>query len=211
VLSRARDISERKRAEGELREQRGRLDLALRSAHMGVWRWEIGEDRRHFDAVTCQLLGIDVSSFRGEAVEFFAVVHLEDRPRLRAALARTLEDDAPYAPEYRVVWRDGSVHHIAARGRLVRDEAGRPVRVNGILWDVTEQRHLAEERLRAQKLESVGTLAGGIAHDFNNLLQGSSASSRSRGARSRSPAGQRRCSRKPSTRCTKPSASLPSS
>jgi len=55
---------------------------------------------------------------------------------------------------------------------LVCNDKGQPARINGILWDITEQHLLQEERLKLQKIESIGTLAGGIAHDFNNLLQG---------------------------------------
>jgi two-component system, cell cycle sensor histidine kinase and response regulator CckA len=172
LLGVTRDITERKRAEEELRENQSRLDLALQSAHMGVWRWEIKENRRYFDDLTCQLLGIDAATFAGTAEEFFRAVHPDDRERVEAAIARTLEHDVPYEPEYRVVWPEGSIRYITARGRLVRDDTGQPARISGILWDVTEQHVLEEERLKAQKLESIGTLAGGIAHDFNNLLQG---------------------------------------
>ncbi len=166
------DITERKQAEDALRENQQRLDLALQSAHMGVWRWEIGENRRYFDDLTCQLLGIEATMFTGTAEEFFRAVHPEDREKIKAAQTRTLEQDAPYQPEYRVIWPDGSVRHIMSRGRLIRGDKGQPARINGILWDITERRLLEEERLKTQKLESIGTLAGGIAHDFNNLLQG---------------------------------------
>jgi PAS domain S-box-containing protein len=144
------DITERKQAEDALQENRVRLDLALRSAEMGIWHWDIIHDRRSFDAQTCHLLGIDPATFTGSAEEFFAVVHPDDREKLKTALARTVEHDMVYEPSYRVIWLDGSVHHIIARGRLVRDSAGKPERINGIIWDTTDRR-LAEEALRTSE------------------------------------------------------------
>jgi len=172
ILSVLIDITQRKKAEAALLENQARLDLALQSAHMGVWRWEIGENRRYFDELTCQLLGIEAATFSGTAEEFFQAVHPEDRETIKAALAGTIEKDLLYEPTYRAVWPDGSIRYLAARGRLVRDDGGLPVRINGILWDITDQRLLEQERIKVQQFESVGTLAGGIAHDFNNLLTG---------------------------------------
>ncbi len=142
-----RDITERKRAEEALRENQARLDLALRSTQMGVWHWDLVEDRRHFDDQICRLLGVDAAAFTGKAEEFFGAVHPDDLESLKAALARTIEESVPYESEYRVVWPDGSVHFIAARGKLVRDESGWPLRINGIAWEITERKR-GEEALR---------------------------------------------------------------
>ncbi len=152
------DITERKRAEA-LRESEARLDFALQSAQMGVWYWDIVEGRRHFDDQGCHLLGIDQATFTGSEEDFFGVVHPDDLEELKAALARTIEQDVPYKPEYRVVWPDGSAHHITARGRVVRDDKGRPLRMNGILWDVTE-RERAEEMLRESETQKTTILNG---------------------------------------------------
>jgi len=112
---------------------------------MGTWHWDITGNRRYFDDQACYLLGIDPTTFTGDAEEVFAVLHPDDREIVRQALARTLERDVPYQTEYRAAWPDGSVHYIAARGKLVRDDEGRPVRLNGLIWDISERRHVEEE------------------------------------------------------------------
>ena len=132
-------------SEQKLRENRSQLDLALRSASMGAWHWDITGNRRYFDDQACYLLGIDPTTFTGAAEEFFGALHPDDRKTVVKALARTLEKDVPYETEYRVAWPDGGFHYIASRGKLVRDNEGRPVRLNGLIWDISERRHMEEE------------------------------------------------------------------
>lgn len=146
------DISNRRQAETELRDNQSQLDLALRSAGMGAWHLDITEDRRHFDNQACSLLGIDPKTFTGTSEEFFAMMHPDDCEKVRTALASAIEHKALYETEYRSVWPDGSVHCVATRGRLVYDDKGRPVRINGIVWDITERKQM-EEELRASRDE----------------------------------------------------------
>ncbi|HEU4763646.1 MAG TPA: ATP-binding protein, partial [Gemmatimonadales bacterium] len=66
--------------------------------------------------------------------------------------------------------RDGRTVTIEGRWTLVRDDAGRPTSILAINTDITRRRALEQQFIRAQRLESIGTLAGGIAHDLNNVL-----------------------------------------
>ncbi|MCX5973464.1 MAG: PAS domain S-box protein, partial [Coprothermobacterota bacterium] len=137
----------RKQAEEALRTNKAKLDLALRSSQMGVWSWEIPEGKRILNDQACYLLGLDPATFGGTAEEFFAAVHPDDREKVKAALTQTIERDEPYEPEYRVVWPNGSIHHICVRSSFLRDQLGQPLRINGIIWDITEWKR-AEEALR---------------------------------------------------------------
>ena len=171
------DITARKKMEETLRESKARLDLALQSASMGVWHWDLVEDRRSFDDQACRLLGIEPATSNGTGDEFFRVIHPDDREMVKVALARMIEEDVPYESAYRVVRPDGSIHHIAARGRLVRnDESNRPERVNGIIWDITERKQVedtlreSEAKLRAildGSRDAIGVSKNGI-HFFVN-------------------------------------------
>lgn len=157
------DITDRCRIDEAMRENQSRLDLALSSAGMGVWYWDLIENRRFFDERTCRLLGINPATFTGAEEELFGVIHPDDRETVRAAHARTIEQDILYEPAYRVVWPDGSVHHVTSRGRLVRDVKGQPVRINGVIWDITEQR-INDDKIRA--------LEGSVKHIVDNSLVG---------------------------------------
>ena len=173
ILSVGGDITERKRVEEELKVNQSRLNLALRSAHMGAWHLDIVENRRFFDDQVCHLLGIDPAQFTGAAEEFFQTLHPDDREAVKAALARTIEQDAPYETEYRTVRPDGSVHYISTRGKLARDDSGRPMRINGIIWDTTERRRAEEEIYRQREwlrvtLTSIGDAV--IATDATGLI-----------------------------------------
>jgi PAS domain S-box-containing protein len=140
-LTTVENITERRQFEKTLEESKAQLDLALQSASMGVWRWDLIQDRRYFDNQVCSLLGIEPTTFTGTEDEFFNVVYPDDREILRTALTRTIEQDVPYELEYRAVWPDGSVHYIATRGRLARsDVSKRPESINGIIWDITNRK-----------------------------------------------------------------------
>jgi PAS domain S-box-containing protein len=109
-------------------------------------------NKRYFDGQVCSLLGINPDTFTGKPEEFFGVIHPKDIDRIKENLARTMKTGVLYEPEYRVIWTDGSIHYITARGTLVRDEKGNPSKINGLLWDITGRRK-EEELLRKRTYE----------------------------------------------------------
>ena len=134
------DISVQKKLVEELLNNKNKLDLVLNSVHVGIWELDVAENKRSFDNQSCILLGIDPVSFEGTEEEFYAVVHPDDRNKIKAALSETINRGILYEPDYRIVSHDGSIHYITSRAELRLAEDGSPQTISGILWDITERK-----------------------------------------------------------------------
>jgi PAS domain S-box-containing protein len=114
-----------------------------------------------------RIFGRPLVALEGEPWPRLGWVHAEDRDAVASAAERLLTG-GEFDVEYRVVHAAGETRLVHERAFLMPGEQ----RVTGIVRDVTEERRLADELKKAQRLEAMGTLASGVAHDFNNLLMG---------------------------------------
>ncbi|MGE0277286.1 MAG: PAS domain S-box protein [Nitrospiraceae bacterium] len=131
------DITERKRAEEQLRMSEERLRMALSASHVGIWDWDIRTGRMYWSAGVEALCGLATGSFAGTYAAYMELVYLEDRGALLASVQRALTDRAAIEATHRVMWPDGTLHWLAWTGRIHRDSENRAVRVLGTVSDVT--------------------------------------------------------------------------
>jgi PAS domain S-box-containing protein len=116
------------------------------------------------------LTGYTREEFAARRRKWREIIHPEDLAGARQAFLQALKTTGQYLREYRIRTRSGEILWVQERSRIVLTPAGEVAYVTGVFFDITEHKRLKEERLRMDKLESLGVLAGGIAHDFNNLL-----------------------------------------
>ena len=171
------DITDRTRAERELRASRERLAQAAALAHVGHWEWNGRRRTVEWSDEVFLMLGFEQGTVTPTPEMFLHLIHPEDCYLVRAAMREALFEGILVRAEFRFERADGGEGIASAVGQAIVGPDGRVAGVAGSIQDITELRRAEEERrrleaslLQAQKLESLGVLAGGIAHDFNNLL-----------------------------------------
>jgi PAS domain S-box-containing protein len=143
------DITERRNTMAAMSESEERLRLALDAARMGTYDWDVVSGRITWSRWHEALWGFAPGGFDGSYEAFMSRVHPDDVPGVAAEDARSQAARDRCAQEFRVVWPDGSIHWIAGMGEFRFDDAGRPVRMHGVVWEVTE-RARAEQELRGK-------------------------------------------------------------
>jgi PAS domain S-box-containing protein len=121
VVGKMHDVTDRHRAEADLRESRQRLRAALEAAEMGTWRLDLRTQVATRDAGMSRLLGLPHEEASEPAEAFFARVHPEDRAGVDAAFRRAVADRGTYFAEFRVGLPDGSTRWLREQGKVLDD------------------------------------------------------------------------------------------
>jgi PAS domain S-box-containing protein len=166
------DASAKRRAERALAEREDRLRLAVEAAEMGTWDFDPVSGRLQWSERCKAIFGLPADAEVSYPV-FLGLLHPEDRARTDEAVRRALDPARPqgFDAEYRVVWPDGLVRWVRAKGRAFFAGAGpgaRAVRFLGTVLDVTDRKY-AEEALQEADRRKDQFLAM-LAHELRNPL-----------------------------------------
>lgn len=152
------DVDDLKRAQFELRESESRSRIAMEAARLGSWDWNMG-GRVTWSPEHNRMFGLDPDIAEGDFQTALAHIHPEDRPQVERALQRALSERVDYEAEFRTIDDKGAQRWVAAHGRAYyHEQNGQPVRMIGVVRDVTERRNF-EEQLRTKQEELRSALA----------------------------------------------------
>ncbi len=166
-----RDTPDRRQTERALRQSEERFKFIARAVSDVVWDWNLAADTLWWNDGFLTTFGFVAGEIEPGVAAWTGRIHPDERQRVLDSIHHAVAHGAElWTAEYRVARKDGSYAFVQDRGLIIRDAAGRGTRMVGGMRDLTAHKQLEAQSLRAQRMESIGTLAGGIAHDLNNVL-----------------------------------------
>ena len=153
VIGTSQDVTEREKAERALGESEERFQLVSRATADAIWDRDMVANRISFSAPFETLFGYRAGEFESTMAFWTNAIHPDDRDKLVADLdAFCASREEAWAAEYRFRCADGSYAFVFDRGYVVRDVAGKPVRMAGSMMNMTERKQI-EEALERQQSE----------------------------------------------------------
>ncbi len=163
------DVTEKRLADLALLESEERFKVVARAVSDVIWDMDLKTRRIWWSDGVHAAFGYMPDEI-GHEEAWAQRIHPEERERVLDGLQAVLTEGDAWEAEYRFRRKDGTYAQVFDRAQVMRDAHGLAVRLIGGLSDQTERKTLEAQFLRAQRMESIGTLAGGIAHDLNNVL-----------------------------------------
>jgi PAS domain S-box-containing protein len=147
-----RDLTERRKAIDALRRSEERYALAQRAANIGSWDWNIPSGRMQWSEGMAPMFGIGEGDFAETYDAFLEYIHPTDRNHVFDAVNACMEEGKEFEVEFRINWPDGSIHWLLSRGNIVERQDGKPIRMLGVLQDITARKRM-ENLLRSRTNE----------------------------------------------------------
>ncbi|HEY9624737.1 MAG TPA: PAS domain S-box protein [Crinalium sp.] len=143
-------LNDLQQKESALKESEERLRLAVDSADLGMWDYNLASGALIWSERCKQIFGI-APDLEMTYERFLNALHPGDRGWVGAVVQRCISDREDYNVEYRTLWPDGSVHWIAAMGRVYYNSHHEPVRMAGVAVDITQRKQTEQAQRKAEK------------------------------------------------------------
>ncbi|HEY6558843.1 MAG TPA: PAS domain S-box protein [Polyangiaceae bacterium] len=157
------DVTAQTQARAELQQAKDRIAIAADGAGIGIWEWDVIADVLTWDEWMYRLYGQPTTNREQPYALWSTNLHPDDRERTERELHSAVAGGPPFDTEFRIFRADGEVRHLKATARVIRDESGKPLRMTGVNFDITE-------RKRAElKLIETSSLLGSVLESSSEV------------------------------------------
>jgi len=139
---------EQRRSQGALERAHQTLTLTQRAAGIGMWEWNLETGMMTFSDDVAAIFGVPKEALGRRIEEWVGKIVRSDRANVQLAIRQAIREHAELSLEFRTVWPDRSVHWVAARGQAFYNDEQRPVRMLGVVLDVSDRKRIEQMRLR---------------------------------------------------------------
>ncbi len=146
------DVTEKHAVEAALRANQERLTLATQANGIGIWELDLVRNRLNWSEMMFQIFGVDPTHFEGRTEDWRRSVHPDDIEMCEQEMAQAVATGRPLNFDFRIVHGDGRIHDVNASAVVFYDDDGRPLRMLGTNFDVTERKRLARELAEKHEL-----------------------------------------------------------
>ncbi len=163
------NITRRKIAEEQLLSMSDRLQLAVNATHIGIWDWNLVDDTTVWDDEMYEIYNVSPKDFQTIFKAWQSRVHPDDMQRVNEEIQKAIKGEKDYDTEFRIIWKDGTIHYVKGNALVQRDEQSNAIRMIGTNADITE-RKLAEEKI-LELNKSLDQFANITAHDLQEPIR----------------------------------------
>ncbi|WP_111707690.1 PAS domain S-box protein [Lutibacter citreus] len=158
-LAIVRDITKRKKAEKNIKENEQRLMLTLEAGEFGSWDWNLLTNKIVRDKYQNSLFGLTDEDCSATYQTFLSKVHSKDRNKVETSISKAIKNTSNYSIDYRITLPDTSIKWLHEKGKVFKNTKGEAVRIIGVTNNITNQKKAAKKlkksknKLRTQAIE----------------------------------------------------------
>ncbi|WP_405384587.1 PAS domain-containing protein [Maribacter sp. LLG6340-A2] len=149
IVGTFQDIDQTKKIQLAHEEITERLKITTQTAQIGLWDFNLETNELVWDDAMFQIFGIEENEFSGTFEDWESSIHPEDREKALEASNKSITGDKDFDEEFRIVLKDGSVKHIRGTSKTIKDYNGKPIKLTGANWDITDLRSTELKLIRS--------------------------------------------------------------